>query len=60
MCQNAILFLLRGEGYVTVLIQKNGESVFPVEIQIGCQETLEEKITLYVKPEDIASTGYTP
>lgn len=48
------------KGYVTGLIQKNDESVFPVEIQIGCQETLEEKITLYIKPEDIVSTGYTP
>ena len=60
MCQNAILFLLRGEGYVTGLIQKDGESVFPIEIQIGCQETREEVIILYIKPEDIVNTGYNP
>ena len=47
-------------GYVTGLIQKGGEPVFPVEIQIGCQETREEVITLYIKPEDIVGTGYTP
>ena len=47
-------------GYVTDLIQKDGEPVFPLEIQIGCHETREEKITLYIKPEDIVSTGYTP
>jgi len=47
-------------GYVTGLTERDGELVFPIEIQIGCQETLEEVITLYIKPEDIVSTGYNP
>jgi hypothetical protein len=43
------------QGYVTGLIEKDGQWVFPVEIQIGCVEARNEMITLYLLQQDIAA-----